>query len=74
MAVELGLGFLVGSLVILAAVLYFTRIRNPAVPHAGAPGREPPATEPCELCGEERVCSSVGGMTVCAACEEELLA
>lgn len=32
MAVEIG--FLVGSLLLLAAVLYVTRVRNPAVPQA----------------------------------------
>lgn len=76
MAVELGLGFLVGSLIILAVVLYFTRIRNPVVPHAGTVDRArgEVATQTCELCGEERVCTEVKGMTVCAACEEDLLA
>lgn len=76
MVFELGLGFLVGSLLLLALVLYVTRIRRPAVPRATVVGGERPlpATEPCDLCEEERVCTEVGDLTVCASCEEELLA
>lgn len=73
----LGLGFLVGSLVILAAVLYVTRVKRPAVPQARAAGggdRPAPDTEPCELCERERVCETVADMRVCAECRDDLLA
>ncbi|MFB6157182.1 MAG: hypothetical protein ABEJ34_05010 [Haloferacaceae archaeon] len=79
------LGFLVGSLALLALVLYFTRVRGPSVPHAGnvdelgdAEGgtraAAGPETEVCEICERERVCSTEGGLTVCAECNDDLLA
>jgi hypothetical protein len=66
------LGFLVGSLLLLAGVLYFTRFRGPTLPHE-AGGDAQPATQTCEICGEERYCEVENGMTVCLECNEELL-
>ncbi|AZH24347.1 hypothetical protein [Haloplanus aerogenes] len=94
------LGFLVGSLVLLGVVLYFTRIRGPSLPHeamaegeGGTPdgdrdrnreGGARPRAEPtravgarvelCELCGENPASKTVNEMTVCAECDEDLLA
>jgi len=75
MATGTGLGFLVGSLLILAVVLYYTRIKNPAVPHAETieTDREAPETQVCDLCERERVCRDVGDLTVCAECNEDLM-
>jgi hypothetical protein len=69
------IGFLVGSLLLLAVVLYFTRIRNPAVPGAQerASPRVAPETETCDLCERERICETVGDLTVCAECNDDLL-
>ncbi len=69
------IGFLVGSLLLLGVVLYFTRIRNPVVPgvQGDAPPRPGPETETCDLCERERVCETVGDLTVCAECNDDLL-
>jgi hypothetical protein len=82
MAPGIGLGFLVGSLLLLGVVLYYTRIRNPAVPHAGTvetdgtdgTTQEVSGTQVCELCEREQVCHEAGDLTVCAECNEELMA
>jgi hypothetical protein len=79
MAAGIGLGFLVGSLVLLAIVLYYTRIRNPAVPHAGTvtvdeEDEEVSRTQVCDLCERERACREVDGLTVCAECNDDLMA
>lgn len=75
------LGFLVGSLLILAAVVYFTRVRNRAVPHAGnvdgdgsGVDRAGSRTQVCDLCERERDCRVDGDLTVCPECDDELLA
>lgn len=75
MATGIGLGFLVGSLLILAVVLYYTRIKKPAVPHAGTieAEREAPRTQRCDLCERERECREVGDLTVCSECNDELM-
>lgn len=69
------IGFLVGSLVLLALVLYFTRIRSPSVPHAETidETRPEPDTESCDICEQERVCQTVGDLTICAACNDDLM-
>lgn len=77
------IGYLLGSLALLAIVIYLTRIRQPAVPQmqAGAgtgesgerERRSPePGHETCELCGESRPCSEVNDMTVCGECKSDL--
>ena len=75
MATGIGFGFLVGSLVLLAIVLYYTRIKNPAVPHAGTVGTEQDVsrTQVCDLCERERICRDAGDLTVCAECNEDLM-
>ncbi|MFB6123905.1 MAG: hypothetical protein ABEJ78_10665 [Haloferacaceae archaeon] len=69
------IGFLVGSLLLLAAVLYFTRVRNPAVPGLRGDASPPPGpeTETCDLCERERICETVGDLTVCAECNDDLM-
>lgn len=75
MATGIGLGFLVGSLLLLAVVLYYTRIKNPAVPHAGTVTTDQSSveTQPCDLCGRERECREVGDLTVCSECNDDLM-
>jgi hypothetical protein len=75
MAPGIGLGFLVGSLLILGVVLYYTRIRNPVVPRAGADeaNQEISGTQSCELCERRRVCREVGDLMVCAECNDDLM-
>lgn len=70
------IGFLLGSLLLLALVLYYTRIRNPGVPHAEniEGNRAEPDTELCEICENQRVCQTVGDLTICSACHDDLLA
>jgi hypothetical protein len=75
MAPGIGLGFLVGSLLILGVVLYYTRVKNPVVPRAGtdeADG-EISGTQSCELCERRRVCREVGDLMVCAECNDDLM-
>jgi len=87
--IGLGLGFMIGSLALLALVLYVTRVRGPTLPHeaaetdgserdaaaprAGAAAAHTPTMEQCELCGENPASRSVNDMLVCAECDEELL-
>jgi hypothetical protein len=75
MAPGIGLGFLVGSLLILGVVLYYTRIKNPVVPGAGTDDgdRELSGTQSCELCERQRVCREVGSLTICAECNDDLM-
>lgn len=73
------LGFLVGSLLLLAVVVYVTRFRGPSLPHEAARSegdpraRDASTAQTCDICGEERPCRSVGDLTVCADCDEELM-
>jgi hypothetical protein len=85
MAVEIG--FLVGSLLLLAAVLYVTRVRNTAVPQMKAVDedvdgresetREPETREPetrtCDVCGSDGVARTTGDLAVCRECNDDLL-
>jgi len=84
MALDLGFGFgfLVGSLALLALVLYFTRIRGPTLPHEAmaepgdAEGGDASPTAriaACEICDENPATRSVNDMAVCAECDEDLL-
>ncbi|MFB6304820.1 MAG: hypothetical protein ABEH47_06615 [Haloferacaceae archaeon] len=73
------LGFLVGSLALLALVVYYTRIRGPSVPHAGnvdemGEASGDPRREVCDICERERVCSTEGDLTICAECSDDLMA
>lgn len=69
------IGFLLGSLLLLALVLYFTRFRNPGVPHHENIETPPPdpTIEQCEICEEQRDCQTVGDLTICSACHDDLM-
>lgn len=67
-----GIGYLLGTVLLLVVVLYITRIRSPPVP-ADADTRTLAEPEPCELCEADRLCQEVRGMMVCQECKEELL-
>lgn len=67
-----GIGYLLGTVLLLAVVLYVTRIRSPPVPR-DTDAKTLAEPEPCELCGAEQFCQEVQGMMVCRECKEELL-
>ncbi len=67
-----GIGYLLGTVLLLAVVVYITRIRAPPVP-ADTEAKTLADPEPCELCETERLCQEVQGMMVCQECKDDLL-
>lgn len=69
------IGFLLGSLLLLVLILYVTRIRDSPVP-TDEPGDAPPVdidTQECEICDHQGSCETVGGLTLCSSCHDDLM-